>query len=41
MHLQHVLTNARVNVRGNDALNIGALARVRVFIVTIAVVRPA
>ena len=39
MHLQQALTNARVNVRGNDALNLGALARVRVFFVTIAVVR--
>ena len=39
MHLQQALTNARVNVRGDDALNLGALARVRVFFVSIAVVR--
>ena len=39
MHLQQALTNARVNVRSDDALNLGALARVRVFIITIAIIR--
>ena len=39
MHLQQALANTRVNVRGDNALNLGALTRVRVFIVTIAVVR--
>ena len=39
MHLQQALTNARVNVRSDDALNLGAFARVRVFIVTRTVVR--
>ena len=38
-HLQQALTNARVNVRGDDTLNLGALARVRVFFVSIAVIR--
>ena len=38
MHLQQALTDARVNVRSDDALNLGALARVRVFFVTITVV---
>ena len=36
--LQQALANAKVNVRGDDALNLGALARVRVFVI-IAVVR--
>ena len=39
MHLQQALANAKVNVRGDDALNLDALARVRVFVITIAVVR--
>ena len=39
MHLQQALTDARVNVRSDDALNLGALARVRVFFVTITIVR--
>ena len=39
MHLQQALANARINVRGDDALNLGALARVRVFVVAIAVIR--
>ena len=37
-HLQQALADAKVNVRGNDALNLGALASVRVFLVSIAVV---
>ena len=39
MHLQQALTNARVNVRSDDALNLGAFARVRVLIIAITVVR--
>ena len=39
MHLQQTLADSRVNVRSDDALNLGALARVRVFIVTITIVR--
>ena len=38
MHSQQSLADARVNVRGDDALNLGALARVRVFFVTVTVV---
>ena len=38
MQLQQALTNARVNVRGDGALNLGALAHVRVFFVSIVVV---
>ena len=33
MHLEQPLADARVDVRGDDALNLGALARVRVFFV--------
>ena len=39
MHLQQALANARVNVRSDDTLDLGAFARVRVFIVAVAVVR--
>ena len=38
VHLQQALANARVNVRGDDALNLGAFARVRVLFVAVAVV---
>ena len=38
VHLQQTLTNTRVNVRSDDALNLGAFARVRVLFVAVAVV---
>ena len=39
MHLQQALTDARINVRSDDALDLGSLALVRVFFITIIVVR--
>ena len=39
MHLQQALTDSRIDVRSDDALNLGASARVRVLIIAIAVVR--
>ena len=38
MHLQQALRDARVNVCSDDALDLGALARVRVFFVTITII---
>ena len=38
MHLQQSLADARVDVRGDDALNLGAIARVRVFFVTVTII---